>query len=145
MRVFTDIGQFSNNSILVGTLEPGGYFTLDAGYIPDQPGIVKLVVSIDYTNDFNQPQVITKTLSVDVMDQPIIEPSIDNGQNGSNDGIPTQPETFLQKVWRFILGLVGLDSGTNGSQSSGNNQPLETVPPEKQPIIVPVQPPLKGP
>jgi hypothetical protein len=145
MRVDADTGQFSNNSILVGTLEAGGYFTLDATYIPDQAGSVDFLVTIDYTNDFNQREVITKTLTVDVMDQPIIEPPIDGGQNGNSEVIPTQPETFLQKVWRFILGLIGLDSGINSSQSPISNQPLETVIPGEQPIIVPVQPPLKGP
>src|SRR4030065_1429047 len=82
MRVNANIGQFSNNSILVGTLEPVGYFTLDASYIPDQPGPVDLIVTIDYTNDFNQSQVITKTLTIDVMEQPIIDPPVDDGQSG---------------------------------------------------------------
>ncbi len=144
MHVNANIGQFTNNSILVGTLEPGGYFTLDASYIPDQPGPVDLIVTIDYTNDFNQSLVITKTLSIDVMEQPIIEPPIDDGQSGGPDVTPDQPETFFQKIWRFILGLVGLDSGINDSQSSGEDLLKETPIPEDQPIIVPVQP-LKGP
>jgi hypothetical protein len=143
MRVNGLGGQFSNNTILVGTLDPGGYFTLDATYMPDSPGTVDLIVSVDYTNDFNKPQVITKTLTVDVMEQPIIEPPSDGSQNGSIGVTTSSSETFLQKIWRFILGLIGLDSGVSATQSSGN-KPLETVSPE-QPIIVPVQPPLKGP
>ena len=143
MRVNGQGGQFSNNTILVGTLDPGGYFTLDATYIPNLPGPADLVISIDYTNDFNQPQVITKTLSVDVMEQPIIEPPGDGGQNGGIDVTPPSSETFLQRVWRFILGLLGLDSGISTPQPS-EYPPVETVSPEK-PIIVPVQPPLKGP
>ena len=145
MRVSSDSGQLSNNSILVGTLEPGGYFTLDASYIPDQPGSVDLVVTIDYTDDFNQLQVISETLTVEVMEQPIIEPPIEDGQTGNGEVIPTQPETFLQKVWRFMLGLIGLDSAVNNSQPSDNITPIETAPPEGQPITVPAQPPLKGP
>ncbi len=144
MRVNAGMGQFSNSSILVGTLESGGYFTLDAGFMPDQPGPVDLVVTIDYTNDFNQPQVITKTLTVDVMEQPIIEPPIDGGVDGG-EVTPPQPETFLQKIWRFILGMIGLDSGINTTGTSGSEIPSEPVNPEGQPIIVPVQPPLKGP
>jgi hypothetical protein len=143
MRVNGLGGQFSNNTILVGTLDPGGYFTLDATYMPDSPGTVDLMVYIDYTNDFNKPQVITKTLTVDVMEQPIIEPPSDGSQNGSIGVTTSSSETFLQKIWRFILGLIGLDSGVSATQSFGN-KPLETVSPE-QPIIVPVQPPLKGP
>jgi len=80
-----------------------------------------------------------------VIEQPVIEPPVDGGQNGNSIVIPSQPETFLQKVWRIILGLIGLDSGANSSQSPVNDQPLETTNPGEQPIIVPVQPPLKGP
>ena len=145
MRVDADTGQFSNNSILVGTLEAGGYFTLDATYIPDQVGSVDFLITIDYTNDFNQREVITNTLTVDVVDQPVIEPPIDGGQNGNGEIVPTQPETFLQKVWRFILGLIGLDSSTNSTQPTNSNHPIETTIPGEQPIIVPAQPPLKGP
>jgi hypothetical protein len=143
MRVSGLSGQFSNNSILVGTLDPGGYFTLDATYIPDFPGSNDLVVYIDYTNDFNQSQVITKTLTLEIMEQPIIEPPIDGGQTGGSDVVPPTTETFLQKVWRFILGLIGLDSGTGSSSSSNTSKPTDIVP-TGQPIIVPGQP-LKGP
>ncbi len=144
MRVEAPSGQLSNNSILVGPLDPGGYFTLDATFIPDVPGSTNLLVSIDYTNDFNQSQVITKTLAVDVMEQSVIEPPVDGNQNNGTNVIPQAPETFLHKVWRFVLGLIGLDSGLSTAQSTNNNQPVETTSPQK-PIIIPVQPPLKGP
>jgi hypothetical protein len=144
MRVEAPSGQLSNSSILVGTLDPGGYFTLDATFIPDTPGTTDLIVSIDYTDDFNQQQVITQTLTVEVMDQPIIEPPTDGSQNDGTD-VPLQaPETFLHKVWRFVLGLIGLDSGLNTAQSTTNQQPVET-PSKENPIIVPAGPPLKGP
>jgi hypothetical protein len=142
MKVSGASGQFSNNSILVGALDPGGYFTLDATYIPDQAGPADLVVSIDYTNDFNQAQVITQTLMVDVMEQPIIEPPLDKGQNGGIDVNPPAQETFLQKVWRFILGMIGLDSGAPTAQPT-EMSPIGTSVPEK-PIIIPAQP-IKGP
>jgi CARDB len=141
MKVSGPSGQFSNNSILVGSLDPGGYFTLDASFIPDVAGPVDLTVTIDYTNDFSQPQVITRTLSVAVMDQPIIEPPIDGGQNGGIIITPPANETFFQKVWRFILGLIGLDSASP-TQQSPLLQPTEGVP-TQNPIKVPV--PLKGP
>jgi hypothetical protein len=142
MKVSGFDGQFSNNSILVGTLEPGGYFTLDATYIPFSAGSMELIVTIDYTNDFNQSQLITKTLTVDVIDVPVIEPPSDGEQDGGVYINPPQSESFLHKIWRFILGLLGLDSGYGTSSTSPNN-PQETASPEK-PIIVPVQP-LKGP
>ncbi|MGE5122883.1 MAG: COG1361 S-layer family protein, partial [Acidobacteriaceae bacterium] len=142
MRVTADSGQFSNNSILVGTLEPGGYFTLDATFIPDQPGPVDLVVSIDYTDDFNFPQVVTKTVTVEVIDQPVIEPPMDGGEVIDGNPPPAQPETFLQKVWRFFRGLLGLDSGPSSQPSPGGEIQKETPVPQNQPIIVPG---VKGP
>ncbi len=143
MKVTAQTGQFMNNTILVGTLDPGGYFTLDASFIPDSAGPTDLLVSIDYTNDFNQPQVISRTITVDVIDQPIIEPPIDGGTNGNPDVIPPAPETLLQKIWRFILGLLGLDSGMPSTQPV--YIPASEGVPTEQPIVVPAKPGLKGP
>jgi hypothetical protein len=144
MRVEAPSGQLSNNSILVGALDPGGYFTLDATFVPDAPGSTDILVSIDYTNDFNQPQVISETLSVDVMDQSVILPPVDGNQGDGTNIPPQSPETFLHKVWRFVLGLIGLDSGLGTAKSTNNNPAVETPSPQK-PVIIPVQPPLKGP
>lgn len=142
LRVNAPVGQFSNNSILVGTLEPGGYFTLDASYIPDQPGTIDLMVTIDYTDDFNFMQVISKTMTVQVMEAPIIEPPVDGGQSQNGAVAPQAPETFLQKLWRFIRGLIGLDSGIDTSAPAGNGKPISTSVPQEQPIVVP---PIKEP
>jgi hypothetical protein len=78
------------------------------------------------------------------MDQLIFEPPADGNPNGGVDVPPQAPETFLHKVWRFVLGLIGLDSGLNTAQSTTNQQSGETPTPEK-PVIIPAQPPLKGP
>ena len=40
MRVTGEGAQFSNNTTLVGLLDTGNYFTMDATMIPDGPGIV---------------------------------------------------------------------------------------------------------
>jgi hypothetical protein len=105
--------QLSNNVVLVGALDTGGYYTLDAMLIPDQPGPLELVATIDYTDDFNQSQVITKTLQVMVEDMPVMEPIPGEGGMPVDGGFPipvTQEETLWQKVVRFLRGLVGLDS-----------------------------------
>ncbi len=141
MKVTASSGQFTNNAILVGTLDPGGYFTLDANYIPDLAGPTDLIVTIDYTNDFNQSEVITKTLSVDVMEQQIIEPPVNGGQDGGEVLVPQEPESFLHKIWRFILGLLGLDSGNKTTQPGGMDQSIATPAPGGPKVV----PPLKGP
>jgi hypothetical protein len=141
LRVSAPSGTLENNVILIGPLEAGGYYTLDATFIPDAPGTFELTVTVDYTDDFNMSRQIVRTLTVEVQEFiPPEEPMIPEGENG---GFPPEstPETFWQKVWRFILGLLGLDSG--------KPQPtIEEVIPEGQPAegeVIPIGPPLKGP
>lgn len=148
--------QLSNNNVFVGALEPGGFFPLDANLIPSQPGPLDLVVSVSYTDDFNQPQVISRTLAVEVMEAPIFEePPID-----PETGLPIDPggpfpeepypgqetgdETWRQRIWRFILGLLGLSSGRNGPDDPGSF-PGGGIPPMDGPIDGPVGPGVGGP
>ena len=50
-----------NDVLLVGALEPGGYYTLDTEITPMQEGPLELVITINYTDDFNQPRLVTQT------------------------------------------------------------------------------------
>lgn len=132
-------GQYSNNSILVGALDVGGYFTLDASVIPDQPGPMEVIITIDYTDDFNQAQVLTDTLSVNVEEMTIPEPnSGEGGIDGEGIPVPEQPETLWQKVIRFIKGLFGLDSGVP-TQPPGELPPADVTPEQIPPGIKPAQ------
>jgi len=152
MTVSAPNGQLSNNTIFVGPLEPGGYFPLDSTWIPELPGLVELTVSVDYTDDFNLPQNITQTLTVEVLEAPPMEPGNEPGMGpGEGEGgFPPegQAETFWQKALRFLAGLLGLNSGLPTST------PVEGIPPEGEgppgegpvgpgPIII--EPPIKGP
>jgi hypothetical protein len=130
MKVETTAGIVENGEALVGSLDPGGYFTLDSSVIPNGPGPLELTITIEYTDDFNQPQTITKTLSLEVMDTPLMPTPDINNPNGGTD-IPNAPESFWQKFWRFILGILGLDSGAP-STGPGIIAPTEIpVPPIK--------------
>jgi hypothetical protein len=142
MKVSGEGAQFTNNTILVGALDPGGYFTLDANVIPDQPGLLDLTVNIDYTDDFNQPQTITKTVQVEVQEAPVFEPGTEGGIPGEGAPPPVeQPETFTQKVVRFIKGMIGLDS-SRSTPSQGEFPPGEMPPGEAEPGVrsVPIVP-----
>ncbi len=111
MKVSSSTAQFMNNSLLIGPLEAGGYFTLDASFIPEAAGPVELTVTVDYNDDFNQPRTISRTIQVEVMEAPIIEePPVDGGP-GVGEPLPPQSETFWQISRRFLLGMIGLDSG----------------------------------
>ena len=129
--------QYQNNVILIGYLDTGGYFPLDAIVIPDQPGPLDLLVTIDYTDDFNQQQIISETLTVEVQEMEFIGPE---GEipGGEEPLPPAQPETLWQKVLRFIKGFLGLDSAPPTSGMEGELPPSEEFPVEgEQPIKVP--------
>jgi hypothetical protein len=146
MKVVSDAGQLTNNTTLVGALDAGGYFTLDTTFIPQAPGSQTLSVKIEYTDDFNQAQVITRTIQVEIQESPGVGPGGEGGLPQDGGALPPEPvqppETFMQKVARFLRGLVGLDSGQPTPQPEGI-PPGEMPPGEGVPGPV-VVPPTKG-
>jgi len=147
--------QMMNNSTLIGALDPGGYYTLDATMIPEAPGPLDLLVSLDYTDDFNQAQVITRTITVQIEEMMVgpdggIPPDggfppdggeIPGGEIPGNGG--AQSESFGQKLVRFLKGLFGLDS----AQPAGGEEfmpPVEGIPGGDSEEPVNVMPPIKG-
>jgi hypothetical protein len=138
MKVTAENAELLNNISLVGALDPGGYFTLDSELIPNQAGPMDIVVTINYTDDFNQPRFITQTIIIEVQPAMEIDPGLE-GQNGTGPegGIPVTPtvETFWGKIARFFKGLFGLGSGIKQEVIPGMDQipPIENI----NPIIVP--------
>ncbi len=132
MKITSANGAIENGTSLIGSLDAGGYFTLDSTLIPEQSGKMNLDITIDYTDDFNQSRTITRTLEIEVMEgiqEPIVDPSVSEGQGIV---VPVQTEeSTLHKVWRFILGLFGLDSAP-----PSNNEP-GIVPGPEAPLPVP--------
>ena len=134
IKITSANGTVENGTGLVGSLDAGGYFTLDAMVTPEQSGKMNLDITIDYTDDFNQPRTISRKLEIEVMEgmlEPTPDPSLGGGGGGAEIPIPTH-ETTLQKVWRFVLGILGLDSAppSNGNPeiSPGPEQPVVPVP-----------------
>jgi len=139
MKVTGEGADFSNNVILIGNLDAGGFFPLDATVIPYQVGALDLTITVSYTDDFNQTQQFVQNLSLEVIEAPIEGPGFE-GEPGTEGGVepPAAPESFWQKVVRFFRGLIGLDSGVATPEIPG-----EMPPPGSE--GVPVGPPLKGP
>ncbi len=141
MKVETTGGTIENGTGLVGSLDAGGYFTLDAMFTPEQSGTMTLDITIDYTDDFNQARTITHKLEIEVMEgfeEPTMEPGMEGGGGGGeNIPMPTE-ETALQKVWRFILGLFGLDSAPPSNNDPG------VVPEGEEPLPLPGPKPGSG-
>jgi hypothetical protein len=144
MEITAEGAELSNNVTLVGWLDPGNFYPLDALVTPFEPGPLEVTVAIHYLDDFNQPRTFTRTLTVDVME---------GGGGGGGGGeftdgeFPIEPsiptiETFWQKLWRGVLGLLGLDSAP--SQPSFEVEPglLEGTQPEEGPVFI--MPPAKG-
>ena len=133
IKVETDSGTVENGTGLVGSIDAGGYFTMDAMLTPEKSGKITLNVTIDYTDDFNAPRTINKTLEVDVMEgmseEPVVDPSVGGGGGGGGEMPVAAPETTLQKAWRFVLGLLGLDSA---APSGGEPVPSGTDVPVPQ-------------
>jgi hypothetical protein len=132
LKIQSENGTVENGTSLVGSLDAGGYFTLDAMVIPEQSGPMTLDITIEYTDDFNQARTITRTLEIEVMEgmeEPTPDPSLGGGGGGE---FPVQEgETALQKVWRFVLGLFGLDSAPPVNNDPG------IVPGIEEPIPAP--------
>jgi hypothetical protein len=137
MKVSAQNGVVENGTSLIGSLDAGGYFTLDSFFTPEQSGSQTLEITIEYVDDFNQARTLTKSLEIEVMEG-FIEPTPDPamGEGVSVDGFPIpSEETTLQKVWRFILGLFGLDSSAPSGGGGGGSElpPVEENGPKLPP------------
>ncbi|HWQ46430.1 MAG TPA: CARDB domain-containing protein, partial [Longilinea sp.] len=135
----SDDSIISNGTMLVGTLDAGGYFTLDASIMPIQEGPLELNIEINYTDDFNELRTINQTLEIEVMPAADMGPMLDENGNpiegtitGGGGGDPSMgigtEETFWQKVGRFFLGLIGLDSSVPAPAVTIDTAPTETAP-----------------
>lgn len=136
IKIEAEGGTVENGTSLIGSLDAGGYFTLDALLTPDQSGPMSLNITIDYIDDFNQPRTIEKKLEVEVAEaivEEFVDPSISGG-GGGDFGV--EEETTLHKIFRFIKGLFGLDSawpvwqppGGGGGGGTEETVPVQVVP-----------------
>jgi hypothetical protein len=142
--------EMQNNTGLVGSLESGGYFPLDAMITPKTAGKLDLDITINYTDDFNTSREIHKSLTVEVQDAPempagMIGPdgkviggdgvTVSGMKDGQLSVVPeaaAQPETLWDKVVRFFKGLFGLGSGaSNSAEPTLPEQPS----PDKAPVV----------
>ena len=142
IKVTAQNADVTNNVSLVGALEPGGYFTLDANVMPYQAGPLDLEVTVNYTDDFNQQRVIVQNMSIEVQEMPAPEPM----PEGQDPNFPTDGngssgnETLWQKIVRFFKGLFGLDSSPSTPEGPVEEIPIEPLPGNTKPI----QPGPKG-
>src|SRR3990172_4842792 len=110
MEVSAEGAEMSNNVVLVGWLDPGNFYPLDALVVPFEPGPLEVTVAVSYLDDFNQPQEFTRTLSVEVMESG----GGGGGGGGFSEGeIPIEPtasagESFWRGLWPGPLWALGV-------------------------------------
>lgn len=123
VKLRSNNGEIENGNAYIGPLEAGGYFTMDAIVFPQAAGALEIEIEINYTDDFNQPRSLLKTLALPVEEMTggdVLPP--DGMPGGENNYENTGEETFWRKLWRIVLGLLGLDSAAPGvlpNQPSG--------------------------
>jgi len=119
IKLSAKTGQIDSGTSLIGSLDAGGYFTLDSIYTPEQSGAQSLDVVIEYVDDFNQSRTITKQLEIEVQEA-FIEPTLDPSMEGGGGGEAIiEEESTLHKIFRFVKGLFGLDSAWPVWQAPG--------------------------
>ncbi|MFA5611786.1 MAG: hypothetical protein WDA04_02860 [Anaerolineaceae bacterium] len=138
--VTSPAGDMSNNSVLVGSLDPGGYFTIDPMFIPFEEGMATINLEIRYTDDFNQLRTYNSQLEVEVMpEMPMPEPYPQLDENGNPvldedgnlimvdpmnpDPFPNEPidePGFFAKIWNAIKGFFGF-----GTSNEPTERPME--------------------
>jgi hypothetical protein len=94
-----------DGSLYVGPLDGGTSASLEATAVGRAGGTTPLVVRVHYLDDFEQPQVVTETLTVE-LEQPAVPTPAPEGE-----GSPRQPRGgFLRTLARILRGLLGLGS-----------------------------------
>lgn len=135
LEVTSESGMIENGTSLIGSLDAGGYFTLDSTFTPEQAGTQVLTVTIEYTDDFNQPRTLMRELEIEVIDSMTEEPIFDPSIEGGGEFPVMEAETLPQKAWRFVLGLLGLDSAPPAGSEQLIEPEFEEIVPEVKPGI----------
>jgi len=95
--------EISEGSVYLGPLDGGTSGSVEATAVAQEGGAAEVLVSVHYLDDFEQPQVVTKTLMVEV--ETPVEISDETGEE-----LQDQEAGFWDKVLRFLRGLLGLGS-----------------------------------
>ncbi len=93
--------EIERGSAFIGALDGGTTASLDAVVVPQASGDLPVTVLVHYLDDFNQPQVITQTLTIHV-EAPEPTPS---GEAQQPAQVGEGPLSWLGKILRGLLGL----------------------------------------
>jgi hypothetical protein len=96
--------EIEDGSIYLGPIDGGTSGSLEAMAVAQKGGTAEILVTVHYLDDFNQPQVVVETLTVEV-EQPVEVPP-----EAEAPPEREQEQTFWDGVVRFLRGLLGLGS-----------------------------------
>ena len=94
--------EIQDGSLYLGPLDGGTSGSIEATGVAQEGGTAEVQVSVHYLDDFEQPQIVTKTLTVEV-EEPVVVPE-------SADEEDQKEQWFWDKLLRVLRGLVGLGS-----------------------------------
>jgi len=99
--------EISEGSFYLGPLDGGTSGSFEPTAIAQEGGRAEVVVSVHYLDDFDQPQVISRTLEVEAYVEEPLATATDTGPVQEEE---EGKEGFWQKVGRVLRGLLGLGS-----------------------------------
>jgi hypothetical protein len=95
--------EIQDGSLYLGPLDGGTSGSLEASAVAQEGGMAEILVTVHYLDDFNQPQMVTRTLTVEVEEPVPVDPEVELSPQEQEEG-------FWDKVLRFLRGLLGLGS-----------------------------------
>ena len=97
--------DIEEGSLYVGPLDGGTSASLEATATGVEGGTAEVLVNVHYLDDFEQPRVVTETLTVD-LDEPVSPTPAPEGQTPPERDAPG----ILRTIGRILRGLLGLGS-----------------------------------
>ena len=104
MRVSGEDLDVQTGSSFIGALDGGTSGSMDAQVVPAKSGTLPVLVTVNYLDDFNQAQQITRTLTIEVQQpaQPVGDASV--------EAQPAQADSLWSRFLKIVRGFFGLGS-----------------------------------
>jgi hypothetical protein len=133
----SDLLQITGGSLYLGQLDGGTSGTFSPSAEAMQAGTATVVVTVNYLDDFQQPQAITQRLSVEVEASPSTQGETGTGEGNGTEFTPPsggqngvtgrgqgrgQAMTVGQRAMNGVLGFFGLATRSISAADLGNFQ-----------------------
>jgi hypothetical protein len=104
LEVTSEQLEIGEGALYLGPLDGGTSGSLEATAVAQAGGTAEVLVTVHYLDDFDQSQVVTETLTVEV------EEPLEAQMEAEQADQEQEEEGFWEKVLRFLRGLLGLGS-----------------------------------